>query len=253
MTREITQGLQGKRALITGASKGIGRGLAAAFAAQGAEIVAVARDETGLAEVEREVEAAGSSAHIIRADFSDMADVMRVAAEADTLGVHILVNNAGVSYPQSALETSLENWDKTFAVNVRAAFFLAQAFGKKMVERGWGRIVNISSQSGLVALEDHVAYCASKGALEMMSKTLALEWAPAGVTVNCVAPTVIDTPMAAMAFPTEEAREKMLRRIPVGRFGKVSEVAAAVLFLASDAAGMITGDTLKVDGGWTVQ
>ena len=123
MTREIAQGLQGKRALITGASKGIGRGLASAFAAQGAEIVAVARDETGLAEVEREVEAAGSSAHIIRADFSDMADVMRVAAEADTLGVHILVNNAGVSYPQSALETSLENWEKTFAVNVRATFF----------------------------------------------------------------------------------------------------------------------------------
>ncbi len=246
-------GLYGKRALITGASKGIGRGLAAAFAAQGVEIVAVARDETGLAEVEREVEAAGSSAHIIRADLADMEDVQRLAAEADTLNVHILVNNAGVSYPQSALEASPENWDKTFAVNVRAAFFLAQAFGKKMVERGWGRVVNMSSQAGLIALEDHVAYCASKGALEMMSKTLALEWAPAGVTVNCVAPTVIDTPMAAMAFPTEAAREKMLRRIPVGRFGEVSEVAAAVLFLASDAAGMITGDTLKLDGGWTVQ
>ena len=249
----MTRALQGKRALITGASKGIGRGLAAAFAAQGAEIVAVARDETGLAEVQREVEEAGSSCHIIRADLSDMADVMRVAAEADTLDVHILVNNAGVSYPQSAVDASLENWDKTFAVNVRAAFFLSQAFGKKMVERGWGRIINMSSQAGLIALEDHVAYCASKGALEMMSKTLALEWAPAGVTVNCVAPTVINTPMAAMAFPTDAARENMLRRIPVGRFGRVSEVAAAVLFLASDAAGMTTGDTLKIDGGWTAQ
>ncbi len=248
-----TSGLYGKRALITGASKGIGRGLASAFAAQGAEIVAVARDEAGLAEVEKEVEAAGSSAQTIRADLSDMADVQRVAAEAGTLDVHILINNAGVSYPQGALEASLENWDKTFSVNVRAAFFLAQAFGKKMVERGWGRIVNMSSQAGLIALEDHVAYCASKGALEMMSKTLALEWAPAGVTVNCVAPTVIATPMAATAFPTEEARAKMLRRIPVGRFGEVEEVAAAVLFLASDAAGMITGDTLKLDGGWTVQ
>ena len=248
-----TSGLYGKRVLITGASKGIGRGLASAFAAQGAEIVAVARDETGLAAVEREVEEAGSSCRVIHADLSDMADVEQVAAEAETLDVHILVNNAGVSYPQSVLEANLENWEKTFAVNVRAAFFLAQAFGKAMVERGWGRIINMSSQAGLIALEDHVAYCASKGALEMMSKTLALEWAPAGVTVNCVAPTVISTPMAAMAFPTEEARNNMLRRIPVGRFGEVEEVAAAVLFLASDAAGMITGDTLKIDGGWTVQ
>ncbi len=246
-------GLSGKRVMITGASKGIGRGLASAFAAQGTDIVAVARDETGLAEVVREVEEAGQSCQVIHADLSDMADVQRVAAEAETLAVHILVNNAGVSYPQSALEASLENWEKTFSVNVRAAFFLAQAFGKPMVERGWGRIVNMSSQAGLIALEDHVAYCASKGALEMMSKTLALEWAPAGVTVNCVAPTVISTPMAAMAFPTPEAQEKMLRRIPVGRFGEIEEVAAAVLFLASDAAGMITGDTLKVDGGWTVQ
>ena len=246
-------GLSGKQVLITGASKGIGHGLVSAFAAQGAEIVAVARDETGLAEVVTEVGKAGQSCQVIRADLSDMQEVRRVAAEAEALGIHILVNNAGMSYPQSALETNLENWDKTFAVNVRAAFFLSQAFGKKMVERGWGRIVNISSQAGLVALEDHVAYCASKGALEMMSKTLALEWAPAGVTVNCVAPTVIAAPMAAMAFPTEAARDKMLRRIPVGRFGEIEEVAAAVLFLASDAAGMITGDTLKVDGGWTAQ
>lgn len=244
--------LHGKRALITGASKGIGRGLAAAFAEQGADIVAVARDEAGLEAVKREVEALGRKCQVIIADLSDMADVRRVEAEAQG-EVHILVNNAGVSFPQDALQTSLEDWEKTFAVNVRAAFFLAQAFGKPMLARGWGRIVNISSQSGLVALEDHVAYCASKGALEMMSKTLALEWAPHGVTVNCVAPTVIATPMAETAFPTPEAKANMLRRIPAGRFGDVLEVAAAALFLASDAAGMTTGETLKVDGGWTVQ
>lgn len=243
--------LHGKRALITGASKGIGRGLVSAFTAQGADIVAVARDETGLAEVAREVETAGRSCRVICTDLADMTEVARVAAEAGE--VHILVNNAGVSYPESALETSLEHWEHTFAVNVRAAFFLAQAFGKPMLGRGWGRIINISSQSGLVALEDHAAYCASKGALEMMSKTLALEWATHGVTVNCVAPTVINTPMAEMAFPTAEARAEMLSRIPVGRFGEVHEVAAAVLFLASNAAAMITGETLKVDGGWTVK
>lgn len=243
--------LHGKRALITGASKGIGRGIVTAFAAQGSDIIAVARDQPGLAEVKREVEAAGQSCQVIHADLADMAEVAQVATEAGE--VHILVNNAGVSFPESALDTSLERWEKTFAVNVRAAFFLAQAFGEPMLARGWGRVINISSQAGLIALEDHAAYCASKGALEMMSKTLALEWAPRGVTVNCVAPTVINTPMAEMAFPTPEAKARMLNRIPVGRFGEVHEVAAAVLFLASDVAGMITGETLKVDGGWTVQ
>lgn len=245
--------LSGKRALITGASKGIGRGLAVMFAEHGADIVAVARDEAGLAEVRREVEALGRSCVVRRADLGSAEATRGLAADTEALSVDILVNNAGVSEPKPALETTLENWERTFAVNARAAFLLAQAFGKPMLERGWGRVINISSQSGLVALEDHVAYCASKGALEMMSKTLALEWAPRGVTVNCVAPTVIATPMAEGAFPTPEAKAKMLRRIPVGRFGEVREVAAAALFLASSAAAMITGETLKVDGGWTVQ
>lgn len=252
MTAPNPLALHGKRALITGASKGIGHGLATAFAAQGADIVAVARDEGGLESLKQEVEAMGQRCETIRADLAEMADVQRVGAQAEALGVHILVNNAGVSFPESALTTGLGNWDKTFAVNVRAAFFLAQAFGKPMLGRGWGRVVNISSQAGLIALEDHAAYCASKGALEMVSKVLALEWAPKGVTVNCVAPTVIATPMAEMAFPTPEAKARMLSRIPVGRFGEVHEVAAAVLFLASEAASMITGDTIKVDGGWTV-
>lgn len=215
-------------------------------------MIAVARDKAGLEAVKREVEALGRDCQTITADLANMADVRRVVDEAAG-DVHVLVNNAGVSFPETALETSLENWEATFAVNVRAAFFLAQAFGKGMLERGWGRVVNVSSQSGLVALEDHAAYCASKGALEMMSKVLALEWASRGVTVNCVAPTVIATPMADSAFPTPEAKANMLRRIPVGRFGEVREVAAAALFLASDAAAMITGETLKVDGGWTVQ
>ena len=244
--------LSGKRALITGASKGIGRGLASMLAAHGADIVAVARNEQELAEVKREVEGVGRTCQVICADLAELREVQRVAAEAEG-EVHILVNNAGVSFPEPALETGLENWEKTFAVNVRAAFFLAQAFGEVMLARGWGRIINVSSQSGLVALENHVAYCASKGAMEMMSKTLALEWAAGGVTVNCIAPTVINTPMAETAFPTPEAKAAMLRRIPVGRFGEVYEVAAATLFLASSAAGMITGETLKIDGGWTVQ
>jgi NAD(P)-dependent dehydrogenase (short-subunit alcohol dehydrogenase family) len=122
-----------------------------------------------------------------------------------------------------------------------------------MRERGWGRVINISSQAAHVALEDHVAYCASKGALEMASKVMAVEWASWGITVNCVAPTVISTPMADQVFSTPEARNRMLSRIPVGRFGSVEEVIAAVAYLASDAAAMVTGSSLRIDGGWTAQ
>ena len=137
----MTRALQGKRTLITGASKGIGRGLAAAFAAQGAEVVAVARDETGLAEVKKEVEEAGSSCHIIRADLADMNDVQRVAAEADTLGVHILVNNAGVSYPQSALEASPENWKRPLPSTCGPLFFSR----RRSVIRWWSGAGGASS------------------------------------------------------------------------------------------------------------
>nr|MDQ3398579.1 SDR family oxidoreductase [Deinococcota bacterium] len=137
--------------------------------------------------------------------------------------------------------------------NVRAAYLLAQTLAPGMIARGWGRVVNVSSQSALVALPDHLAYCASKGALEMMSKVMALEWAPKGLTVNCIAPTVINTPMAAMAFPSEEDKARMLAQIPVGRFGEVEEVARLACFLASQDAAMITGDTIRLDGGWTLR
>ena len=167
--------------------------------------------------------------------------------------IDILVNNAGVSHPESGLETQESNWDHTFAINSKALFFMSQGLVKPMLKQKWGRIINISSQAGSIALEDHAAYCASKGAVEMVSKVMALEWSPRGVTVNCIAPTVINTPMAEMAFPTAKAKQKMLDKIPVGRFGEVDEVAAAVLFLASDGAAMITGDTIKIDGGWTAQ
>lgn len=245
----------GKIVVVTGASKGIGRGIALEFAGRGAEIVAIARQSDALDALQREIEEAGGRCVDVGADLATDEGCERAISEvlAARSDVHILVNSAGVSFPERATDTTLEHWDRTFAVNVRALFVLTQAFGRGMVERGWGRIIHISSQAGLVAIENHAAYGASKGAVEMLSKVLALEWAPHGVTVNCIAPTVIDTAMAKTAFPTEEARRKMLDRIPVGRFGTVDEVAAAALFLASERAAMITGDTLRVDGGWTVQ
>ena len=244
-----------KKALVTGASKGIGRAIALALPKNGMDVAIVARTGPELETLESEIRALGRECLRLEADLSQHVEVVEVAKRALQAWptIDILVNNAGVSHPESALETQEASWDHTFAVNTKALFFLSQALAKPMLEQNWGRVVNISSQSGLVALEDHAAYCASKGAVEMVSKVLALEWAPRGVTVNCVAPTVINTPMAAMAFPTPEAKQKMLSRIPVGRFGEVNEVAAVVLFLVSDGAAMITGDTIKLDGGWTVQ
>ncbi len=244
-----------KKALVTGASKGIGRAIAVALAKSGVDVAVVARSGPELETLEKEIRASGRDCLRLEADLSQHAEVVRVTERALATWpvIDILVNNAGVSHPESALETREASWDHTFAVNTKALFFLSQALVKPMLTQGWGRVVNISSQAGLVALEDHAAYCASKGAVEMLSKVLALEWAPRGVTVNCVAPTVVNTPMAEMAFPTPEAKQKMLERIPVGRFGETDEVAATVLFLVSSGAAMITGDTIKLDGGWTVQ
>lgn len=253
LARQRTWNFSGKTVLITGATRGIGRGLVSAFAAAGAKVIAVARSSEQLAELKREFSVGGTAVETFAADLANIASLQGLLELVEARHIDVLVNNAGVSFPQSAEATTLEAWDTTFAVNVRAAYLLTQAVGKKMKAERWGRIINISSQAALIALPDHLAYCASKGAMEMMSKVFALEWAPYGITVNCIAPTVINTPMAKMAFPTAEAQQYMLSRIPVGRFGEVEEVAALALFLASEETAMMTGDTLKIDGGWTLQ
>lgn len=247
--------LTGKKALVTGASKGIGRAIALTLAQRGVDLIIVARSAPELEQLSADLRAKGVACSAITADLGNHADVTALAQQALTIYpvIDILVNNAGVSHPETALETGEANWNHTFDINVKAAFFLSQQLVSGMISQNWGRIINLSSQAGLIALEDHAAYCASKGALEMVSKVMALEWAPHGVTVNCIAPTVINTPMAAMAFPTPEAKASMLNKIPVGRFGEVDEVAAAVVYLASHEAAMVTGDTLKIDGGWIVQ
>ncbi|MEM6429805.1 MAG: SDR family oxidoreductase, partial [Deinococcota bacterium] len=239
----------------TGASKGIGRAIALSLAEQGVDLIITARSGAELASLKQEISKQGTQCHTITANLAEHADVLNLAQQALNIfpTIDILVNNAGVSHPESATTTQETNWNHTFDINVKALFFLSQQLVKPMIDQNYGRIVNISSQAGLIALHDHAAYCASKGAVEMVSKVMALEWAPHGITVNCIAPTVINTPMAEMAFPTPEAKQSMLNRIPVGRFGEPSEVAAAVLFLASQEAGMVTGDTLKLDGGWTAQ
>ena len=165
------------------------------------------------------------------------------------IGREICLELASVNAP--AADVTEEQWVTTMDVNAKAAFFMAQALGRGMLARGRGRIINVSSQAGLVALSDHVAYGASKAALDMITKVLALEWGPHGVTVNSVAPTVILTPMGERVWGEPEKARPMLEQIPIGRFGRPPEVAAVVAFLACDLASLINGAVIPVDGGYT--
>ena len=183
----------------------------------------------------------------------DLRDVASIGRALDRVKPDILVNNAGLGTNHDALDATEEEWDELMAVNLKGLFFACQAAGRHMVERGWGRIVNMSSQAGHVGIRRHAAYSASKGGVELLTKVLALEWGPHGVTVNAVAPTFVRTPGTAERLDRPEFLADVLTRIPVGRVGTTSEVAAAVIFLASPAAAMVNGTSLLVDGGWTAQ
>jgi len=247
--------LSGKKALVTGGSRGIGYTIAVELAKEGVDVMLVARNRDDLIDVVGAVQSTGRIAHALAADLSQHAEVVRLGEEALRIWpeIDILVNNAGTNILAPALAAKAEDWDAILHTNLRAPFFLAQKIVPPMMRQKWGRIINISSQCGLIAIENHVAYCASKGGLELMTKVCALEWAPHGVTVNTVAPTVVDTPLTRKVINTPEKLERMLRRIPAARFASCGEVASAVLYLASPAAAMVTGDCIKVDGGWTAQ
>jgi NAD(P)-dependent dehydrogenase (short-subunit alcohol dehydrogenase family) len=237
--------LEGQTALVTGASRGIGHDLALAVAHAGAATLAGVRpgspppDELDAVELDlRDVES-------IRAG---------VAAAVERLGkLDILVNNAGVGTNHDALDATEEEWDEVLDVNLKGLFFTCQAAGRHMVERGYGRIVNMSSQAGSVGIRRHAAYSASKGGVEQLTRVLALEWAQLGVTVNAVAPTFVRTPGTAERLDRPEFLADVLSRIPAGRVGSTMDVAGAVIFLASPAASLVTGSVLAVDGGWTAQ
>lgn len=246
--------LDGRVALVTGASSGLGYASALALAEAGADLVVASRSLERLADICRAVEARGRHAFPLAVDVRDLAQVRRMAETAfEHFGrIDILVNSAGLNIPQPALEVTEEAWDTIMDTNAKGLFFCCQAVGRYMVAQRYGRIVNIGSTMGLVGMADRAAYCASKGAVSQLTKVLAIEWAPYNVTVNAVAPTFVETPLTRPYFERIPGfREEVLRRIPMGRLGSPEEVAAAVVFLASDAASMITGVTLPVDGGWT--
>jgi NAD(P)-dependent dehydrogenase (short-subunit alcohol dehydrogenase family) len=248
--------LEGRTAVVTGASRGIGRSICLALAEAGAAIFATARAADDLGAVADEVRARGRPCHTALADLSSVEAIRELAGAAiGALGrVDILVNNAGVALPQPALDVTEPAWDAQIDVNLKAVFFCAQAFGRHMIEHGrGGRIINITSQAGVTGLAEHAAYSASKAGVGLLTKVLALEWGRYGVLVNAVAPTVILTPMGERVWGEPAKRDPMLAKIPLGRFGRPSEVSGVVAFLASDAASLITGETIMVDGGYVAQ
>ncbi len=236
----------GKRALVTGAGKGIGREVARLLAACGASVVALSRTQYDLDELSEE-----TGCETLLADLTDVRAAARAAEMAEP--INLLVNNAGVSLPQAFLETSPEAFDHTMSVNVRSVLVISQIVARGMIVRGQGgAIVNVSSQASKVALADHAAYCASKGALDQLTRVMALELGPYQIRVNSLNPTVTLTPMGAMAWGDPAKSGPMLAKIPLGRFARPIDVAHAAAFLLSDASDMIHGASLPVDGGFLV-
>lgn len=243
----------GRRALVTGGSKGIGAEAAVVLAQAGADVAIVGRDREGLQTTAAQIEAAGRRCVVIEADMRTTEGPLHAAQAAlEAFGtVDILVNNAGIARIAPILESPLADWEETIAVNLRAPYLLAQALAPKMIEQRRGKIINVSSQAGVVAIEGHASYAASKGGLNMLTKVMALEWGPHNIQVNAVAPTVILTPMGTQVWGDPAKAEPMLAKIPLRRFGQPVEVADLILFLASSASDLITGETILIDGGYT--
>jgi NAD(P)-dependent dehydrogenase (short-subunit alcohol dehydrogenase family) len=253
--------LAGKVALVTGAARGIGKGIAEALAAEGAAIALVDIAHLDQAEATRRaIEGRGGRAIVVEADVTSLDSVERMAREvAEQLGpVEVLVNNAGIVSRKPILEDSVENWDRVLRTNLYGCFHCCRTVAPGMVARGAGRIVNISSIHGRVAKASMSSYCASKAAIDMFTKQLAVELAPHRVTVNAVAPGTISTeinlPLYKSTEPEHvELREALMKRVPLGRVGETADIGRAVAFLASAAANYVTGTVLYVDGGYTAE
>jgi NAD(P)-dependent dehydrogenase (short-subunit alcohol dehydrogenase family) len=240
-------------AIVTGGNKGIGQTIALCMAQAGADVVVTGRTKQELKDTCTEIKRLGNKALWVEMDVRNVMDVERMVAQVlEAFGrIDVLVNNAGISHVLPAENHTEEIWDAIIDTNLKGVFLCSQAVGRQMIMQKRGSIVNMSSQAGTVGLLNHVAYCASKGGVNLLTKVLALEWAPHNVRVNAVAPTVIRTPMTDKVFADKDVRAEMTAKIPLGRFGEPEDVAGAVIFLASEASAMVTGHVLLVDGGWT--
>jgi NAD(P)-dependent dehydrogenase (short-subunit alcohol dehydrogenase family) len=247
--------LRGQVALVTGAARGIGHACARALAHAGADVVLGLRDVNTAAELSEEIEAMGRRVLRVQMDVTDLKQIREAVSTAvKHFGkLDILVNNTGLGPGNLAEDVTEADFDFTLSVNLKGTFFVSQEVGKVMIKQKHGRIINLSSQAGFVALPTESIYCMTKAAINHLTKCLAVEWAKYNITVNAVAPTFINTPGTAAALGDKDFHAHVLSSIPLGRIGEPMEVAGAVVFLASPAASLITGDTLLIDGGWTAK
>lgn len=244
--------LTGRSAVVTGASRGLGQGIAATLQSLGATVVGTSRTIEGARGIADMLGDPQSGAILDITDTARLDDVVETIFTRLNGKVDILVNNAGINHPAPVLEVTEQQWDQVHDSNLKGTFFLTQAFARRWIGSGEpATVVNIGSQAGTVAIEERAAYCASKGGLDQLTKVLAIELAKNGIRVNTVAPTFVKTELTEATLARPDWASVLLSRIPLGRFGEISDVAGAVAFLAGDAAAMITGHTLLVDGGYT--
>jgi len=242
--------LDHKRALVTGGSRGLGLAAAAALAAAGAAVVLAARTAGEVEDAAAAIRAAGGDASAVAIDVSSVASVAEWIAGEPPFDV--LVNNAGTNRPASFVDVTVEDFDYLFSLNVRAAYFVAQAVAKRLIaEHRPGSIINMSSQMGHVGADRRTVYCATKHAIEGLTKAMAAELGPHAIRVNSICPTYIETPMTRSYFEDEDFRRAVLAKIKLGRLGRPEDIMGAVVFLASDASALMTGSALMLDGGWT--
>jgi NAD(P)-dependent dehydrogenase (short-subunit alcohol dehydrogenase family) len=247
--------LDGKVSLITGAARGLGKACALALAHAGSNIALGLRDVNTAEDLVLEIKAMGRKVIRLQMDVSSLQQInTAVEHTVKTFGkIDILVNNVGVAPDNPAEKVTEEDFDYTVNLNLKGTFFTAQAVGKQMIKQGNGRIINMSSQAGFIALEDESIYCMTKAGVNHLTKNLASEWAKYNINVNAVAPTFIETPGTEPWLKDKDFRKSVIDRIPLGRIGKPMEVAGAVVFLGSDAASLITGEIMLIDGGWTTR
>src|SRR5471030_149845 len=252
LTKTPSFRLDGKRALVTGAGRGLGLAAASALAEAGAHVTLAARTANEIEEAAQAIRARGQKAEPLTLDVREVEATQKaIAAQAP---FDILVNNAGTNRPAPFVDVKLEDFDFVFGLNVRAAYFVAQAVARRMVEaKTPGSIVNMSSQMGHVGGPTRTVYCATKHAMEGFTKAMAIELAPHKIRVNTLAPTFIETPMTRPFFQNEVFRKDTLARIKLGRLGQLEDLTGAILFLASDASALMTGTSMVIDGGWTAE
>lgn len=246
--------VKGKVALITGAGRGIGRACALALAKAGADIALGLRDITASEELVAEIRSHGSAVYPVQMGMHDVAQIQAAVTDVHKHygRIDILINNVGIGAPNLIENVTESDFDETVAVNLKGTFFATQAVGRVMIAQNSGKIVNIGSQAGVIALSSESVYCMTKAAISHLTKCTALEWAKYHINVNAVAPTFIRTPGTVKWLEDKDFEQSVIDRIPLGHIGEPMDVAGAVVFLTSPAADLITGTTLLIDGGWTL-